>query len=141
MALGEAARFATLGEAEIACSALNAAGLRAVVFDNALGSMVWTQQFMLGGCRLMAPATQLADARLLLRECRSFEPEALKWGHHPERFSGLPLAFLALLLGPYIGWTIAALRMRFTLIRLAVVTILFGSYAVIYAVIFLHWGE
>jgi hypothetical protein len=62
MSLGVAARFSTLAEAEVACSAMKAAGLRAVVFDRGVCSMLWTQQIAFGGARLMTLNSQLDDA-------------------------------------------------------------------------------
>jgi len=130
--LAEAARFATFPEAEVACSALNACGLAAVVFDRFYAANVWSHQFALSGVRLMVPADELADARLILHELRPAERAALQWGHSPGRIAAIPLVVLAMLFQVDGGWAFSLLRQRFTVVRFAVV----AAYAAIMLLFF-----
>jgi hypothetical protein len=133
VALREAARFASLAEADVACSALNACGLKAEVFDRNWGSNIWTNQVALGGIRLMVPDTQFEDADFYLREVRPSDPIALRWRSHPQFLRAIPLAFLAVVLGDWGGWALAVLLVRPTLLRSAV----FAFYASTYAALVL----
>ena len=136
MPLREAARFATLQEAEIACSALNAYGLSAVVFDRTYGANNWVGQFVLGGLRVVVPTSQVEDARAILGVLRPADRSALRWGHAQGRFSGIPLAVLALLLTDG-GWALGLMRTRITVARLLVVAIYLAAWAVLAAPFFM----
>ena len=122
MALLEAAPFATLHEAEVACSALRAGGVDATVFDRNMASNFWIDQVAIGGVRLAVRDGDLPAAADFLHAVRRSDPAALRWTDHPQRFSGIPLAFLALVLTDG-GWALALLRARFTITRLAVVVL------------------
>jgi hypothetical protein len=121
--LAEAARFASLPEAEVACSALNSCGLAAVLFDRFYAGNVWTQQFALSGLRVMVPVEELADARLILRELRPVDRAALQWRQSPGWISAMPVVALAMLFQADGGWAFSLLRQRFTATRFAVVAV------------------
>jgi len=139
MALAEVARFATLAEAHVVCGALQASGFHAVVFDQEVGTALWTNQFALSGFRLLVPGDELAEARGFLREMRKADPEALDWGHHPEVLTGVPTAALSVAMGDA-GWTLAALRQRFTPAKLAVVILMVALIASVIAAGLLSYG-
>lgn len=62
MGLGVVARFSTLVEAEVACSALRGAGFHAKVLEACTASLYWHYQTALGGLRVAVPASELQDA-------------------------------------------------------------------------------
>jgi hypothetical protein len=66
MSLAVVARYWNLPEAHVAAAALRSAGVRAEVFDDQFGVMFWTEQSVLGGFRVVAPADELAEAAGLL---------------------------------------------------------------------------
>jgi hypothetical protein len=59
--------YASLPEARVACCALHSAGFPAWVFDEQFGTMVWTQQLVLRGFRLVVPAVVGREAWEFLR--------------------------------------------------------------------------
>jgi len=67
VALAEVARFATLSEAQVACSALQASGIGAVLIDQEPAPAMWREPYGQGGFRLCAPDDEIAAARALLR--------------------------------------------------------------------------
>ncbi len=69
----EAARFSSFSEASVACSALKAAGVDAVLLDSDPVAGAWREPYGQGGFRIGAPADQVAQVRRLLRQ---FEAEA-----------------------------------------------------------------
>ena len=64
----EAARFSSFPEAQVACSALKAAGIDAVLIDSDPVIGAWREPYGSGGFRLGAPADQVVQARALLRQ-------------------------------------------------------------------------
>jgi hypothetical protein len=64
----EVARISTYAEAQVACSALQAAGIDAVLMDGDPVSNAWREPYGSGGFRLGAPHDQAAQARALLRQ-------------------------------------------------------------------------
>ncbi len=106
------ARFSTLVEAEVACSALRGAGFHAEILERALASIHWTYQTALGGLRVAVPASELQDAAGYLaaisRGWRRPRP-------HP-RDKGVVWRLLALLAGmmlaPDAGWLVIGARDR-----------------------------
>ncbi len=64
----EAARFSSFPEAQVACSALRAAGIDAVMIDSDPVIGAWREPYGSGGFRLGAPKDQVVQARALLRE-------------------------------------------------------------------------
>lgn len=66
-ALEEAARFSSFSEAQVAASALRAAGIDAALLDSDAVAGAWREPFGQGGYRLAVPEHQLVEARLLLR--------------------------------------------------------------------------
>lgn len=128
MALAEVARFATLSEAHVVCGALEASGFHAVVFDQEVGTSLWTNQYALSGFRLMVPGDELAEAGAFLKELRKADPEALNWQAHPQALSGAPVAALGVAMGDA-GWAVAVMRQRFTLTNVLVVALLFSLIA------------
>src|SRR5689334_404807 len=67
MALAEVTRFASLPEAQVACSALQASGIGAVVVDQEPAAALWREPFGTGGFRLCAPEDEVVSARAILR--------------------------------------------------------------------------
>jgi hypothetical protein len=70
----EAARFSSYAEAQVACSALQAAGIAAVMVDQDPVAGAWREPYGAGGYRIFAPADQVVDARLLLRRADASSP-------------------------------------------------------------------
>jgi len=70
MDLVSAATFLTVSEADVACSALQSAGIDATVAGN-LGTYVARANAQLPQLQLLVPQDQLADARAILAQ---FEP-------------------------------------------------------------------
>ncbi|HEX7760300.1 MAG TPA: hypothetical protein VF459_12410 [Caulobacteraceae bacterium] len=66
--LEEAARFSSFSEASVACSALKAAGVDAVMLDADPVAGAWREPYGPGGFRIGAPQDQVVQARLLLRQ-------------------------------------------------------------------------
>jgi hypothetical protein len=102
MALAVVASFTDLQEAHIAAGALCAAGLRAEVFDNQLGTVDWMIQRALGGFRLAVPDQEAQTARELLaefaREAPAPEPVDDRLGvRQVAGFATLPIPELAYL--------------------------------------------
>jgi len=62
MGLGVVARYSTLVEAEVACSALRAGGFHAEVLEAGMASAFWMYQTALGGLRVAVPSSELEDA-------------------------------------------------------------------------------
>jgi hypothetical protein len=106
--------FTNVPDAQVACTALQAAGLDASLRDEHLVSMQWLYSNAVGGVKLQVPAKQAEEARALLDtaaiieapapvtddeepcpECRSTEIESVLWGRQPAVLSwlvlGLPL--------------------------------------------------
>lgn len=105
MPLRECRRYPTLPQALVARSALEASGLRVFVFDEFRASMMWTQQFALGGVRLMVLASDVDAARELLADVGEAEPKAAE--PLPARIT----LFLSLLaLSFVVGWPIAGFK-------------------------------
>jgi len=103
MSLVECRRFPLLPQALVARSALEAAGLHPIVFDFWRASVFWTEQFALGGIRLMVPRQELEAARGLLSD---LDPAPIA---RPPVLSGGPslqasFLFVAALV---VGWPIA----------------------------------
>ncbi|MGA0604207.1 hypothetical protein ACO2Q3_26120 [Caulobacter sp. KR2-114] len=73
--LREAARFSSYTEAQVAVSALRAAGLAAVLLDADPVAGAWREPFGRGGYRVAVPEVQLVEARLLLRGAEAGEPD------------------------------------------------------------------
>jgi hypothetical protein len=66
MALVCVARYADVAEAEVARSALDSAGVFALVFDGDFSQAAWHLSTAIGGVRLMVAEEQLADAQAVL---------------------------------------------------------------------------
>jgi hypothetical protein len=60
------ARIYDAGEAEVARTVLESAGIRAFIFDGGFARTAWHLSHAIGGVRLMVPEAQVADARALL---------------------------------------------------------------------------
>src|SRR5438132_1021240 len=67
MSLREVARFSDFYEAELAAAFLTERGIDVVVADRHLSTMDPLMQRALGGLRLMTPATEIDNARDLLK--------------------------------------------------------------------------
>ena len=69
--------YAMSSEAWVVRSVLRSAGIPAEVFDHYRGSMIWTQQTLLGGYRVAVPTRDLDDALAILKEVAP-RPEPIK---------------------------------------------------------------
>ncbi len=112
MGLGVVARYSTLVEAEVACSALRAAGFHADVLERGLASALWSHQTALGGLRVAVPIADLQDAVECLTEIGRAQP-----GPYPRRRDdrlGWRLLACAVGLGflPQAGWVVVGARDR-----------------------------
>jgi hypothetical protein len=125
MALGLAARFPSLTEADIACAALNAAGLYAVVFDRGVCATIWTHQLAVGGVRLMTFDAHIEDARALLKAASTAPRGSDDDLPAPKQGGGALIAALGAILcfgiSPYAGWCVVPLRSKATVLRVLVV--------------------
>jgi hypothetical protein len=106
--------FTSVPDAQVACTALLAAGLDASLRDEHLVSMQWLYSNAVGGVKLQVPAEQAEEARALLDtaaivetptpatddeeacpECHSPQTESVLWGRQPAFLTwlvlGLPL--------------------------------------------------
>jgi hypothetical protein len=92
MALVELRRFYDRNEAYIAQSALENAGLGAMVRDNGYANMLYGTAIATGGYGLYVIDEDVAEARQLLLEAVPPAPDALAWGHHPQIVTGIPAA-------------------------------------------------
>lgn len=137
MALSECRRFPTLSQALVAQSALRAAGVRAFVFDEFRASVVWTEQFALGGVRVMVPADDLAAAEVVLgpREApeAAAEPAPARIGQVAGLLALLPLAVV-------VGWPLAGFR-RTGLFHRATALVLTVGAVVVTAWLLAHRGR
>jgi hypothetical protein len=144
MSLGLAARFSTLAEAEVACSAMKAAGLHAVVFDRGVCTNLWTEQIAFGGARVMTLTSQLGDAGELLDAIRRDAPGADDDALAAGLGSGIAITALALILGlgliPYAGWCAVPLKYRVTFGRVLVVVALLACGVFVWALVVSSWG-
>lgn len=114
--LEEAARFSSFTEASVACSALQAAGVDAMLMDSDPVAGAWREPYGPGGFRLGAPQDQISQARRLLRQ---FEAEAEPAATLAPRTADAPpsdrLGLARLIL---IGGLFLAIAVAFTLGRL-----------------------
>ena len=63
--------YAMSSEAWVVRSVLRSAGIPAEVFDHYRGSMIWTEQTLLGGFRVAVPTRDLDDSLAILKEGRA----------------------------------------------------------------------
>ena len=121
VALAECRRFPLLPQALVARSALEAAGLHPVVFDEFRAGVTGIEQFSLGGVRVMVPDQELVSARQLLAEIE---------GEPAPAAAPQPALFLVLLVSSWmIGWPIAGFRRPsgFHRVSALVISLLFVS--------------
>jgi hypothetical protein len=107
MALCECRRFPLLPQALVARSALEAAGLHPFVFDEFRASLTWTEQFTLGGIRVIVPEQELEAAHQVLAEVDPAPPPARRVG--PLRPPSVML-WVLMLACIFVGWPIAGFR-------------------------------
>ena len=126
MALAECRRFPLLPQALVARATLEAAGLHPFVFDEYRAAMVWTEQFAIGGIRLMVPEQELEPATQILLDIESRARSAAPTIPSPARPAYLLMLFL---LSVSVGWPIAGFRLRdrFHRVTALVVTVLLVS--------------
>jgi hypothetical protein len=112
MALEVVARYSTLVEAEVACSALRGAGFHAEVLEATIVSMNWMYQTALGGLRVAVPESELPDATAYLADIL----RSRRRPHRRPRDRGIIWRLLALALGlgllPEAGFAIIGARDR-----------------------------
>lgn len=123
MALAEVARFWDLTEAQIARSALEAAGIDIVIFDDNWASVVWTEQAALRGIRLMAQDTDVAEAKALLQAIRPAPPPA-EAAEHRDGLGRAGGAAWTLALAAVFGWPLAGLRRTTLFHRVAAILLM-----------------
>ena len=107
MALTECRRFPSFQAALVAQSALRAAGVHAFVFDEFRASVVWTEQFALGGVRVMVPTDELEAAGAILGAPEASTPLDMRRPPRPRDMAAL-LVLLPLTL--VVGWPLAGFR-------------------------------
>jgi hypothetical protein len=123
VALAEVARFATLSEALVAKTALDANGIPATVFDVIVGTNLWTHQSALMGIRLVAHLDQVEEARAFIRSRRAGDASTISQSRKPSGVGDASLFLLAIALFATTGanaYCLSLLRERFTPVRLAV---------------------
>jgi hypothetical protein len=112
MGLGVVARYSTLVEAEVACSALLGAGFHAEVMERGMATVYWTRQTALGGVRVIVPSSELQDAVSYL----TVITQTWRGSRPPPRDRGWAWRLLALLAGlalmPEAGWLVISARDR-----------------------------
>jgi hypothetical protein len=140
MGLSYVGYYAMSSEAWVVRSVLRSAGIPAEVFDHSRGSMIWTEQTMLGGFRVAVPTRDLDDSLAILKEvapraerikdagwtvgamivalfCFSFD--IALWGYPRTKTRPTPwrvTAFIVLLVIEGLGWAglfLTAHRQRF----------------------------
>lgn len=95
MALVEVARFDDLSEAQVAVSALRAAGLEPFLQGENQGSTNVLSIRWQGGLRVWVPESDTDLAAEILAPHYETNPEALAWRSHPEALTAAPTALLA----------------------------------------------
>jgi hypothetical protein len=130
VALVEVRRFADLQQALVARSALEARGLHPFVFDSTTGSVLWIDQFALGGIRLMAPEDEVAVARELLADPAA-GPQP--WGP-PTLEGGTPAGIIAAFgAATFVGWPLAGFKRPGRFHRAAALLLTLGAVALLAA--------
>ena len=109
MALAEIARFADMNEAQVAGSALRAAGFHPILPDEHLASVVWTDQLVIGGIRLSVPDPEAADARSFIAEVRGSDRYRSMTAEDQRRETAVGVTG-ALLASMVFGWSLAGLK-------------------------------
>lgn len=109
MALVEIARFSDITEAQAAAAALRASNIPVMLQNEFHGHAMFYMSQALGGFRLWTPEADAADARAFIEACRG-EPRRVEVDAYPA--VTLLAVITATLLGPIIGWTFAAARLR-----------------------------
>jgi hypothetical protein len=132
MALAEGRRFPLLPQALIARGALEAAGLHPFLFDEFRSSVLWTEQFAIGGVRIMVPEHELEPARALLLDIDDQAAETAA----PTPAANQPGLLLVLfILSVVVGWPIAGFRQHDRFHQLTA----FAVSAVVILVLLLSW--
>ncbi|MBS0411280.1 MAG: hypothetical protein JSR86_15280 [Proteobacteria bacterium] len=110
----EAARFSSFSEAQVACSALRAAGVDAVVLDADPIAGAWREPYGGGGYRIGAPRDQVVQARALLRQVEAAETPALDGPRlaDAEAPDGWGLGRLILIAAVFLAVAVAAVLSR-----------------------------
>ncbi len=114
MSMVIAARFGSIVEADIACSALQAAGIDAEIYDNIAPGFVSLSAGGPEGRRLMVPDSQLEEAVRILREARPVQPRRVKTPEEKVREAAPILVMGSLLLLPLILWLLRMVVLAFT---------------------------
>lgn len=109
MALVEIARFDDITEAQAAAAALRASSIPVMLQNEFHGHAMFYISQALGGFRLWTPEEDAVDARAFIESCRG-EPSAAEADGFPA--VTLLAVIAATVLGPVIGWTFAAARLR-----------------------------
>jgi hypothetical protein len=99
MALVEIARFYDLAEAQIAVSALRAAGLNPFLQGAEQGAMNNLSIRWQGGLRLWVLDAERELAEEIIQPHNDSNPDALAWGRHPQALRAAPLAVASTFLG------------------------------------------
>jgi hypothetical protein len=137
MGMAVVARYASLSEAFVVQSALHSAGIRAEVFDNNRGSMIWTEQLLLGGFRIAVPGHELEDAVAILRDVT---PQAERIEAPGWTWAAIGLAVICGFTTP-LPWMWVALRQRPAPWKVAGVVAILAMIALCLAVVFWETGR
>ena len=135
MALVSVARYADLQEARIAASRLDSAGIMSLLPEAELGSTNFFLGQAMGGYRLCVVDEDLQSAREVLTGCRTEDPDALKWGDHPEAVSSAGSSIFWAVTDPTGGFAWAKLRRKFTITAFLGLVLSFLVVAVVVAAV------
>jgi hypothetical protein len=110
LSLVQIARFADLYEAQVAASMLRANGLMPFLPEEYRGSTDFFLWQAMGGFRLLVVEDEAEAAHALIAPHRKADPEALKWGEHPQVVTGAWASLFWALLEPTGGLAQKQLR-------------------------------
>jgi hypothetical protein len=111
-AIEEAARFSSYSEAQVACSALRAAGFDAVLLDTDAVIGAWREPYGSGGYRIGAPQDQVVAVRAMLRQAEAQDqarPDRPLTRSSAPKLDRLSLARLILIAALFLAIAAAAL--------------------------------
>lgn len=118
MALVMIARYADLGEAQVAAAMLRANGMLAIIPEEQMGSTNFLLSQAMGGYRLCVAETDTEAAVGLIAPHRAGSPEALDWRSHPDAAATAVSSVFWAIADPTGGFAWARLRKRFTVTAL-----------------------